>query len=311
MNDVIKPRYIIYQYGDSGCYKLIKFKETHESDYIDLEEHEDKVNENKLLNNLCRAKSNIVQIGMCNEWQYFTTFTLDKEKYNRYDLEVFKKDLSQWIRDKRKKYKAEIKFMYIPEMHDDGAWHAHGLFSGIPDDMISEFDENDAQSIKQKYKFRQLKSDGYKNMPEYAKRFGFVSVGIVKSSVATAFYISKYITKSLTQTSMDKKLHLFHASRGLKKATKVMEIYRQSDDLDKGLKYHGDFCSVGIVQRKDWTYALDHSDYSDISTINDLIENYIVEAETEYGEIVQINPFKSHEYTARDNISIGGDAWIW
>ena len=52
------------------------------------------VNENKLDDNIARAKDRIFDLAYCNPWQYFFTGTLDASKYNRQDLEKFHKDRS-------------------------------------------------------------------------------------------------------------------------------------------------------------------------------------------------------------------------
>ena len=115
---------------------------TGEEYYIyDIEPHKVVKSENpeKLANNISRARSTIYELALCNEWQFFCTLTLDKEKYDRYDLKKFHKDLTQHIRDMNKKYKTKINFLLIPEQHKDGAWHMHGFLSGLPDDLLHEF----------------------------------------------------------------------------------------------------------------------------------------------------------------------------
>jgi len=86
---------------------------------------------------------------MCNDWTHFITCTLDKDKYDRYNLPVFQKDLSQFLRNQRKKYKAEIKYLLIPEQHKDGAWHMHGLLQGLKECMLSDFSENTPKKLKE------------------------------------------------------------------------------------------------------------------------------------------------------------------
>ena len=59
----------------------------------------------------------IYELAACNPWDWFVTFTLDKNKYDRTNLPKFQKDLSQFIRDFRKKTGAQVKYMLIPEQH--------------------------------------------------------------------------------------------------------------------------------------------------------------------------------------------------
>lgn len=96
-------------------------------------------NEQKLENNLSRSRNKVFEYAYCNDWEYFVTMTLDKEKFDRYDLKAWKKSLTQWIRDYRKKYGCKIQYLLIPERHKDGAWHIHGLLSGLPADRLSVF----------------------------------------------------------------------------------------------------------------------------------------------------------------------------
>ena len=90
------------------------------------------VHSEKLEESIIRTRSRIYELAICNEWDFFVTLTLDKSKYDRMDLKKYRKDLAQFIRDYNKKYKINIKYLLIPEMHKDGAWHMHGLIIGLP-----------------------------------------------------------------------------------------------------------------------------------------------------------------------------------
>ena len=94
------------------------------------------VNTEKLEENIIRARSKIFELAICNDWEFFVTLTLDKGKYNRFDLKRYRVDLAQFIRDYKKKYKIDIKYLLIPEMHKDGAWHMHGLIMGLPKEHL-------------------------------------------------------------------------------------------------------------------------------------------------------------------------------
>lgn len=43
-------------------------------------------NEEKLENSLSRSRNKVFEYAYCNDWEYFVTMTLDKTKYDRYDL---------------------------------------------------------------------------------------------------------------------------------------------------------------------------------------------------------------------------------
>lgn len=171
------------------------------------------VNDEKLLNNLIRAKTKVREYALCNYFEYFATFTLDKDKYDRYNLPKFIKDLGQFIRDYRKKYKSNIQYLLIPEQHKDGAWHIHGLLMGIKEEHLISFDTIPGVPGR-------LKNRGYYNFVLYEKKFGFNSLGKIKDTDKVANYITKYITKDFGK-DIELNHKSYYCSRGLKKPVEV------------------------------------------------------------------------------------------
>lgn len=162
------------------------------------EEEEDA--ERRFDSSISRARSRVRELAYCNSWDYFATFTLAEEKQDRFDLRQFVKDFGNWIGNYNKKYKCSLKYIIIPERHKSGAWHAHGLLSGLaPDSLI-------------------INEHGYLDLPYYRARFGFISLSRIRDNKKTANYVTKYITKdsAATADTMQKNAHLFYASRGLK-----------------------------------------------------------------------------------------------
>lgn len=241
------PQYSVKFYRDD-LYKLIKFnkpliprlKDSPSSDVEDPQPSDD-----KLINNVIRARGVIQQVALCNDWPFFCTFTIDKEKYDRYDFSSFYKAFTQWIRDYRKKYKCRIEYCFIPETHKDGAWHLHGFIKGIPDSHISNF-------VRFKHP-RKLVDGGYLNWAAASDKFGFCSLGVVRNSIGAAFYVSKYITKDLLRLNSSLGAHLYFCSLGLKRAFPLGYVYGQYTDLDKYLSSPGTFCSTGWVKPQDDT----------------------------------------------------------
>ena len=210
---------------------------TGEEYYIyDIEPHKVVKSENpeKLANNISRARSTIYELALCNEWQFFCTLTLDKEKYDRYDLKKFHKDLTQHIRDMNKKYKTKINFLLIPEQHKDGAWHMHGFLSGLPDDLLHEFTsaavlpDNLRKRIEQGHKIYSWKS--------YAKKFGFNELEPVQNIYKASAYITKYVSKSLSESITELNAQCYYCSRGLNRAEEVQRGYIDMPITD-GLEY--------------------------------------------------------------------------
>lgn len=169
----------------------------------------------KLDNSLARSKSTVFELSMCNPWKYFVTLTLDQTKYDRYDLPKFRKDLSQFIRNYNRIHGCKIKYLLIPEQHKNGAWHMHGLFDGLPDSALS------------------VNQNGYKDFQAYSSRFGFCSIDEVRDPEKVSSYITKYISKDLSERKADLNAHLYYASKGLNRAEMIFKgSVRSADSID-------------------------------------------------------------------------------
>lgn len=75
-----------------------------------------------------RAKQKIYDIAMCNEFDYFITWTLDKEMIDRYDANLVSKKLKKFLNNMV--VRKELCYLVVPELHKDGAIHMHGLIAG-------------------------------------------------------------------------------------------------------------------------------------------------------------------------------------
>lgn len=153
-------------------------------------------NDEKLDNNISRAKSRVLELALCNPWEYFATLTIDAGKQDRHNLKEYIHDLGVWIGNYNKKYATRLKYLIVPEQHKDGAYHAHALFMGIAPSSL----------VKNQY--------GYLDMPYYGNRFGFISLDPVRDLTRTASYVTKYVTKDFA-SKRQKGEHLFYASQGL------------------------------------------------------------------------------------------------
>jgi len=251
-----KPVYTCYHYRND-FYKIVKFKRSLYDGFPSVVKDEPTVNEKvgeRFLASLSRSRSLVLQYALANEWDFFFTGTLDERKQNRFDIGSYVNRLSQFIRDCRKKYDADIKYLLVPERHQDGAWHVHGLLSGIPLAFLAAF-------IRGVHPDRLVDGD-YLNWPDYQAKFGYCSLGHVKDPVKVAFYVSKYITKELAENVRGVGRHMYFASRGLKKAVKDGSAYAQSSALDKCVSRDYDFCEVGYCKLP-WDFVVDHFDPDD------------------------------------------------
>lgn len=275
---LIGPSYNIYRFTDQ-IYKIVHFPNPRNK--IETEKAEKVSTGEKLDSTFSRARRVILELALCNPWKYFCTFTLDSKKYDRYSLDKWYKSFTQWIRDQRKKFNCDISYLLIPEMHKDGAWHMHGMFSDVPG-LVS---------------FSQLLSDGM-NVPvtlaekgylcwiPYFKKYGYCSFGQIKSPVAAGFYITKYMEKSFDDSQMPVGAHLYYASHGLNRAEKHGEIYGESDYLNTFTPYKYQYCETGMTHLDDglsWDFALEYMAITPLSNDDESLQSL----ESEYMEVMQ------------------------
>ena len=261
----ISPFYSIHQYGE-GIFKVVAFKGIRDPDFVVLRDRSDDTHyDNKLDSNFSRARSLVLQYALCNPWDYFFTGTLDKEKWNRNDLDSFMSDFSQKIRDWRKDYGSLIQVLLVPEHHDDGAWHVHGLIRGVPSWHLFRFYWIPLRELGLTAPFPQklCQNDEWRYWDDFLDRYGFCSLAPIRDPVATAYYISKYVSKDLSRRSGDLGKHLYFHSRPLKKAEKMSDVYLHNPQLDGFCTQEYDFCKVGMVKNAPWyfPYFWDGADY--------------------------------------------------
>ena len=92
-------------------YKLVTLKNSvkvsgYEEEKNTLYDVKDKYNRNKneekLENNISRAKGKVLEYALCNNFEYFVTLTLDAKKIDRSDVNNYIKKLGQYIRNIKK-----------------------------------------------------------------------------------------------------------------------------------------------------------------------------------------------------------------
>lgn len=74
-----------------------------------------------------RAASAVRDLVLCNDFRYFVTLTLDKEKIERYEISEIVKHLRVWLDNAVRRQ--GLKYVLVPEYHKDKAIHFHGFFN--------------------------------------------------------------------------------------------------------------------------------------------------------------------------------------
>lgn len=172
--------------------------------------------EYKLANSLSRSRSTIFELAYCNHWDWFVTLTIAPDKHDRYDLAGTYKRLAKWLNNYNMRSGVKILYLLIPEPHKNGAWHFHGLLSGLPFTQVTPFTLEDNIPLR----LKQLIMSGrqiYK-WDAYAKTFGYVTLEPILEPMHCAKYMTKYITKELQQSSIELNHHIYYCSKGLRRA---------------------------------------------------------------------------------------------
>lgn len=80
------------------------------------------------LRSMRRARAKLRRLALANDFRFFVTLTLDASKIDRYDGQAVVKALSRWADNMVRR--AGLRYILVPELHKDGAFHFHGFFAG-------------------------------------------------------------------------------------------------------------------------------------------------------------------------------------
>ena len=80
------------------------------------------------LRSMRRARANLRRLALANDFEYFVTLTLDPARVDRYDPAAIMKTMNRWLDNMVRRH--GLRYILVPERHQDGAFHFHGFFSG-------------------------------------------------------------------------------------------------------------------------------------------------------------------------------------
>lgn len=166
-----------------------------------------------LKNSYKRTIDILYDILHSNEWEYFFTLTLDKNKvYDRYD---FNSCATYIHRFTDLLYRSGCLYVIVPERHKDGAWHFHGLL-------------NHCNNLK-----LVINDNGYFEFKSY--HYGFCSLDRVIDSARAGNYILKYMIKGYNYLDIPKNKKRFWSSRYLNRPD-IEYDYMTQNQIDELIK---------------------------------------------------------------------------
>lgn len=161
-----------------------------------------KVKTGRSASSVSRLKSRVQELILCNNWNCFVTFTLDKSKRNRDSIDTFE-DLTRHLKYIRQSRCSELRYMLLLEQHKNGGYHGHALMYLPADFIADEFIIN---------------SNGYFEWLDISSRFGFMSIKPYDGTLRACNYVTKYVTKDLIPG------RVLRTSKGLNKAYVIRNL---------------------------------------------------------------------------------------
>lgn len=106
--------------------------------------------EDNLHRSLRRTKENFKDIILANRFEHFMTFTFDKSKHNRYDVNHCKSVMSSWLNRQRARHSPDLQYIIVPELHKDGAIHFHALVNNFRGQLNPVLNKKTGEQLKSK-----------------------------------------------------------------------------------------------------------------------------------------------------------------
>lgn len=171
-----------------------------------------------------RTINNIYELTRSNMWDYFITLTFDPQKVDRFNYDDCAKNVSKWLNNMKKNYAPDLRYILVPELHKNGAYHFHGLVANCGKMVFS--DSGHKTKIKQVI----YNLDNYK--------LGFTTATRVTDSNRASSYITKYITKELCATTKGKKRYWSSKNLNAPQIEKFLMSKEEKDILIDSIQGH-------------------------------------------------------------------------
>lgn len=165
---------------------------------------------------MARTKQTVYYLARSNVWEWFITLTLDPAKIDRYDFKTVSDKVRKWFNHLKDRKCPSLYYLIVPETHQDGAWHFHGVIGGCDGLFFVDSGHKDCEG-RVIYNFENWK-------------FGFSTATRVTDPCRVSGYISKYITKSLVTHSRGSQRYWVskNCSRG-----EITELHLTDEEIAK------------------------------------------------------------------------------
>ena len=197
-----------------------------------------------------RAKRKVFDYILANpDLRYFVTLTLNGEKFSRYDVKEACKRLNKFLANRVQRQ--GLKYVFVPELHKDGAIHFHGLIN----DSVNLVDSGTyiAPGCKKPVSLGTVKRKGIDlsecnlvyNIPEWD--YGFTTaIEIYGERGQVGNYVAKYITKGEGEEMRKISGRYYYSSNNLLEP--FYEYSNENFEEAEGFEIDAEFLHAKILQ---------------------------------------------------------------
>ena len=199
---------------------------------------EPKTYEGRLSESLSRTRRIFYDLVMNNDFALFFTITIDENNMDRFSFDDIMTKLSTFFKNYRNREDKSFKYIFVPERHEDGAWHVHG-FMTVPYGLYTPLQVE----IRLGGILKLVPNTRHHvRWDAISERFGhfnaqFVSGGEYEKK---AEYCISYISKAYKNADFKYK-HLIYRSHRLERPERV---YEGDTGYSKAPTVSNQFCSV-------------------------------------------------------------------
>ena len=207
----------------------------------EIQPHLDELDrERSLKRSVRRSVMNVKELGFCNDFDMFITFTIGKDHY---DVQKSIRKMTSWLKEQQKKQKEQngtgFEYILVMEYHKKGGVHFHALTNNYMGRFAVARHPKTGNKIIKKGKV-------VHNILDY--KYGFSTMTFIGDKDKAVSYLTKYITKTFAHVEyMGKKR--YWRSRGLKKAEIVYNQTRQIPE--NSTVYETDMFRLTYITRGD------------------------------------------------------------
>lgn len=185
---------MIYQRGNDDTYRVIQSQGSFCFDGSSgLNKRHERECRRRFDFSVQRTASIIKALTELNHWDYWITLTFDKSLVGgsamRSEWRTVKSVLT-WLQMYNANHGISIRYMLVPDLHSDGAFHLHGLLSSVPARLIEWWTMETAPTAKIRARIRSGVPCG--SFKPYSARFGFSRLEPLKNAGAAGHYLSSH-----------------------------------------------------------------------------------------------------------------------